>query len=506
MDYVDRLLEKEEKKAAEDQKEGLLDFRLLRSADNDNLMQKVRRNLARIKQAKQGTPNDHSSVIEFAQNGYYKRFATPEKDALATFEFLKTIPTDTEGSAASSPAPTPTPSHPTVSTQKSQPEPTIISHTRTASNPVSHAPTPNNHTRTASNPVATPPMIRRNSLTNQLRASTRSTTNQISRVNSVPSSGKRQHRRTQSADSTLDNTIKIVDYSQKPWTPYRANYRKPAPNGASKRTPDFKALKYQQAQRRNSRHIPLHSSTEDMYKSQSDISVASVDSNASANSQSQYSVLRKPYRRSFSDDHANQVNGTPNNRVWSVSNECLKISAPAKGAATSHHQTKVSGKKTSGFGSFWPKKESKQPPSNSYQKVAIDTRLGKSNNDSSTGKQQERHKLSFWKSSPLSKKRQSVVSFTPQQTTISTSNSNMAFESAQTSSNRDTNSRPRSASFTSMHIMEILPPAPATSISNFSFIGQSNSQLASSPREKISFSNDALYETKRVNNVLITNL
>ena len=504
------MLEKEEKKAAEDQKEGLLDFRLLRSLDNDSLMQKVRRNLARIKQAKHGTPNDHSSVIEFAQNGYYNRFATPERDALDTLEFLKTIPTDTEGSAASSPAPTPTPSHPTVSTQRSQPnpEPTIVSHTRTASNPVNQDHhTPSNHTRTASNPVATPPMIRRNSLTNQLRASTKSTTNQMSRVNSVPSSSKR-HRRTHSADSTLDNTIKIVDYSQKPWTPYRANYRKPAPNAASKRTPDFKALKYQQAQRRNSRHIPLHSSTEDMYKSQSDISVASVDSNASANSQSQYSVLRKPYRRSFSDDHANQVNGAPNNRVWSVSNECLKISAPGKGAATNQHQTKASGKKTSGFGSFWPKKESKQPLSSSanYQKMAIDARLGKGNNDSSTGKQQEKHKLSFWKSSPLSKKRQSVVSFTPQQTTISTSNSNMAFESAQTSKNRDANSRPRSASFTSMQIMEILPPPPATSVSNFSFIGQSNSQLASSPREKLSFSNDALYETKRVNNMLITNL
>ena len=496
-------------KAAEDQREGLLDFRLLRSVDNDSLMQKVRRNLARIKQAKHGTANDHSSVIEFTQNGYYSRFATPEKDALSTFEFLKTIPTDTEGSAASSPAPTPTPSHPTVSTQKSHPdsEPTIISHTRTASSPVNHAPCNSViHTRTTSNPVPTPPMIRRNSLTNQLRASTRSTTNQVSRVNSVPSSGKRQHRRTHSADSTLDNTIKIVDCSQKPWTPYRANYRKPAPNATSKRTPDFKALKYQQAQRRNSRHIPLHSSTEDMYKSQSDISVTSVDSNASANSQSQYSVLRKPYRRSFSDDHANQVNGAPKNRVWSVSNECLKVSAPAKAGATNHHQTKASGKKTSGFGSFWPKKESKQPLSNSagYRKVATDTRLGKGNNDNSSGKQQERHKLSFWKSSPLSKKRQSVVSFTPQQTTISTSNSNMAFESAQTSNNRDVNSRPRSASFTSMQIMEILPPA--TSISNFSFIGQSNSQLASSPREKLSFSNDTLYETKRVNNMLITNL
>ena len=478
-------------KAAEDQKEGLLDFRLLRSADDNSLMQNVRRNLARIKQAKHGTTNDHSSVIEFTQNGYYNRFATPEQDALATFEFLKTIPTDTEGSAPSSPAPTSTPSHPTLSTQH-DPEPTIVGHTRTA-----------NH------PVATPPMSRRNSLTNQLRDSTRSTASQVSRVNSVPSSSKRQHRRTQSADSTLDSTIKIVDYSQKPWAPYRANYRKPAPTATSKRTPDFKALKYQQAQRRNSRHIPLHSSTEDMYKSQSDISIASVDSNASMTSQSQYSVLRKPYRRSFSDDRANQVNGAPSNRVYSVSNECLKISTPAKNTVTNHHhQIKVSGKKSSGFGSFWPRKESKQPPSSSagYQKVTIDTRAGKGSNDNSSGKQQEKHKLSFWKSSPLSKKRQSVLSFAPQPPTLSTSNSNMTFESTQTANNRDANSRPRSASFTSMQIMEIFPPPPATSISNFSFIGQSNSQLASSPREKISFSNDALYETKRVNNMLITNL
>lgn len=487
MDYVDRLLEKEEKKAAEDQKEGLLDFRLLRSVDNDNLMQKVRRNLARIKQAKHGTTNDHSSVIEFAQNGYYNRFATPEQDALATFEFLKTIPTDTEGSAASSPVPTPTPTHPAASTQKSQPdqEPATIS-----------------HAHTASNPVATPPMIRRNSLTNQIRSSTRSTTNQVSRVNSVPTKGNRQHRRTHSADSTLDNTIKIVDYSQKPWAPYRANYRKPAPNSTSKRTPDFKALK--QAQKRNSRHMPLHSSTEDMYKSQSDVSVASVDSNTSANNPSQYSILRKPYRRSFSDDRSNQVNGTQNNRMWSVSNECLKISTSAKSATTNHHQTKTSSKKTSGFGSLWPKKESKQPLSTSasYQKVAIDARLGKGGSDHSSGKQQEKHKLSFWKSSPLSKKRQSVVCFTQQQPTISTSNSSAAFDPASNNSN----SRPRSASFTSMQIMEVVPPPPATSISNFSFIGQSNSQLASSPREKLSFSNDALYETKRVNNMLITNL
>ena len=488
MDYVDRLLEKEEKKAAEDQKEGLLDFRLLRSVDNDNLMQKVRRNLARIKQAKHGTTNDHSSVIEFAQNGYYKRFATPEQDALATFEFLKTIPTDTEGSAPSSPLlPVTTSTHAPVSAQKSQPdeEPTIVS-----------------HTRTASNPVTTPPMIRRNSLTNQIRTSTRSTANQASRprVNSMPSKGNRQHRRTHSADSTLDNTIKIVDYSQKPWAPYRSNYRKPPANTTSKRTPDFKALKYQQAQRRNSRHIPIHSSTEDMYKSQSDVSIASVDSNTSTNSHSQYSILRKPYRRSFSDDRANQVNGTQGNRMWSVSNECLKISTPKKNPATNHNQAKPSGKKSSGFGSLWPKKESKQPlsTSTSYQKVASDARMGKGGNDSSSGKHQERHKLSFWKSSPLSKKRQSVC-FTEQQPSITTSSST-AFES------NNSNSRPRSASFTSMQIMEIVPPPPATSISNFSFIGQSNSQLASSPREKLSFSNDALYETKRVNNMLITNL
>ena len=488
MDYVDRLLEKEEKKAAEEQKEGLLDFRLLRSAD-DSLMQNVRRNLERIKQAKHGTTKDHSSVIEFMQNGYYNRFATPEQDALATFEFLKTIPTDTEGSAPSSPAPTSTPSYPTSSSQP-DPEPTLVT-----------------HTRTSSHPVATPPMSRRNSLTNQLRDSTRSTASQVSRVNSAPSSNKRQHRRTQSADSTLDNTIKIVDYSQKPWAPYRANYRKPAPNATSKKTPDFKALKYQQAQRRNSRHLPLHSSTEEMYKSQSDISIASVDSNTSVTSQSQFSVLRKPYRRSFSDDHANQANGAANKRVYSVSNECLKISTPAKSTvANHHHQIKVSGKKSSGFGSFWPRKESKQSSSSAgYQKVTIDTRAGKGSNDNS-GKQQEKHKLSFWKSSPLSKKRQSVLSFAPQQSTLSTSNSNMTFESTQTANNRDANSRPRSASFTSMQIMEIFPPPPATSISNFSFIGQSNSQLASSPREKISFSNDALYETKRVNNMLITNL
>ena len=493
MDYVDRLLEKEEKKAAEDQKEGLLDFRLLRSMDNDNLMQKVRRNLARIKQTKNGATNDHSSVIEFAQNGFYKRFATPEQDALATFEFLKTIPTDTEGSAPSSPVPTTTSTQPPVLAQKSQPdeEPTIVS-----------------HTRTASNPVTTPPMIRRNSLTNQIRTSTRSTTNQVTRqrVNSMPSKSNRQHRRTHSADSTLDNTIKIVDYSQKPWTPYRANYRKPpANNTTSKRTPDFKALKYQQAQRRNSRHIPIHSSTEDMYRSQSDVSIASVDSNTSTNSHSQYSVLRKPYRRSFSDDRANQVNGTQGNRMWSVSNECLKISTPGKSAATNHNQSKPPGKKSSGFaiGSLWPKKESKPPlpTSTSYQKVAMDARGGKGGNDSSSGKHQEKHKLSFWKSSPLSKKRQSVVCFTEQQPSISTSNSSTAFES-----NNSSNSRPRSASFTSMQIMEIVPPLPATSISNFSFIGQSNSQLASSPREKLSFSNDTLYETKRVNNILITNL
>ena len=489
LDYVDRMLEKEEKKAAEEQKEGLLDFRLLRSVDNDNLMQKVRRNLARIKQAKHGATNDHSSVIEFAQNGYYNRFATPEQDALATFEFLKTIPTDTEGSAAPSPVPTST--HSTVTTHKPQPdqEPTII-----------------NHTRTASNPVPTPPMIRRNSLSNQIRTSTRSTTNQMSRVNSVPTKGNRQHRRTHSADSTLDNTIKIVDYSQKPWAPYRANYRKPPANASPKRTPDFKALKYQQAQRRNSRHIPLHSSTEDMYKSQSDISVASVDSNTSANNTSQYSVLRKPYRRSFSDDRANQVNGTQNNRMWKTSSECLKVSAPPKSAVINHHHNKASGKKSSGFGSLWPKKESKQSlsTSTSYQKVAVDGRMVKGGSNNSSGKQQEKHKLSFWKSSPLSKKRQSVIGFTQQQPTISSSNSNTAFDSGQTSNNAK--ARPRSASFTSMQIMEIVPPPPATSISNFSFIGQSNSQLASSPREKLSFSTDELYETKRVNNMLITNL
>lgn len=450
-------------------------------------MQKVRRNLARIKQAKHGTTNDHSSVIEFAQNGYYNRFATPEQDALANFEFLRAIPTDTEGSAASSPAPTPTPSN--VPAHKSQPdqEPAVIE-----------------HTRTASNPAVTPPMLRRNSLTNQLRSSTRSTTSHASkqRVNSISSTGNRQHRRTLSADSTLDNTIKIIDYSQKPWAPYRANYRKPAPTNTPKRTPDFKALKYQQGQRRNSRHIPLHSSTDDIYKSQSDISVASIDSNTSASNQ--YSVLRKPYRRSFSDDHTSHVNCSQNNQIRSVSNECLKVSHPQKSTTTnSPHQTKVSGKKTSGFGSLWSKKDSKQPisSSTSYQKVAIDARLGKSGNDH---KQHERHRLSFWKSSPLSKKRQSVVSFIQQPLTISTSNSNTAFESGPTANHA--HCRPRSASFTSMQIMEILPPPPATSISNFSFIGQSNSQLASSPREKMSCSNDALYETKRVNNMLITNL
>jgi len=490
LDYVDRLLEKEEKKAAEDQKEGLLDFRLLRSVDNENLMQKVRRNLARIKQAKHGTSNDHSSVIEFAQNGYYNRFATPEQDALANFEFLKTIPTDTEGSAASSPVPTPTPSN--VSTQKSQPDQELAVIER------SH---------TVSNPAGTPPMLRRSSLTNQLRSSTRSTANHTSkqRVNSVSSTGNRQHRRTLSADSTLDNTVKIVDYSQKPWAPYRANYRKPAPSNTPKRTPDFKALKYQQGQRRNSRHIPLHSSTDEIYKSQSDISVASVDSSTSANNQ--YSLLSKPYRRSFSDDRTTQMNCSQNNRIRSVSNECLKISRPLKSTTSNPvHQTKASGKKTSGFGSLWSKKDSKQPTSSNstYQKVAIDARLGKTGNDHASGKQHERHRLSFWKSSPLSKKRQSVVSFIQEQPTISTSNSNAAFESGSTANNA--HCRPRSASFTSMQIMEILPPPPATSISNFSFIGQSNSQLASSPREKISCSNDALYETKRVNNMLITNL
>lgn len=483
MDCVDRLLEKEERKAAEDEKEGLLDFRLLRSTD-ENLMQKVRRNLARIKQANNSTTKDHSSVIEFAQKGYYNRFATPEQDALATFEFLKTIPTDTEGSAASSPTPTPIPS-----TQKNQPEqePAIVT-----------------HSRTASNPVDTPPMVRRNSVTNQLRSSTKSSTNQPNGVDSVSSSvGNRQHRRTHSADSTLDNTIKILDYIQKPWAPYRANYRKSATTSTPKRTPDFKAMKYQQSQRRNSRHIPLHSSTEDVHKSQSDISVASVDSNVSSNSH--YAVLRKPYRRSFSDNRANQVNGGHNGQVRSVSNECLKVSSPTKNSTvTNSPQTKPSGKKTSGFGILWPKKEPKQSSSanTTYHKVTSDSRPGKGGNDNTSGKHQERHKLSFWKSSPLSKKRQSVIGCPQQQSTISNSNSiNTSFESSNSAQ-----CRPRSASFTSMQIMEILPTPPVTSVSNFSFIGQSNSQLANSPREKISFSNDALYETKRVNNMLITNL
>jgi len=490
-------LEKEERKAAEDEKEGLLDFRLLRSVNNENLMQSVQKNLARIRQSKHGASNDHTSVIEFAKNGYFNRCATPEKEALDSFEYLKTIPTDTEGSVTSSPIPAAS-SH-AVSSASPKPQRTVIA----------KEPEIVRHCHTASDPHATytPQMFRRSSATNtnQLRSSTRSTAS--SRTDSS-SSYSRQHRRTHSADSTLDNTIKIVNYSQKPWTPFRANHRKPASN-TPKRTPDFKALKYQQ---RNGRHAQHHSSTEDMYRSQSDISVVSgvsINSNASVND-GHYSVLRKPYRRSYSDDHTNQINGTKSGRVRSVSNECLKVAATGKGTSTTSSQpAKPSGKKGTGLSALWGgKKDNKHQPlstSASYQKVAADARLGKNNSDAS-GKQHEKHKLAFWKSSPLSKKRQSIA-FTQEQASAINATSGTMF-GAGTSSNNAHQSfgRPRSASFTSVQILEIVPPMPATSVSNFSFIGQSNSQLENSPREKMTCSNDALYETKRINNMLITNL
>ena len=491
------MLEKEERKAAEDEKEGLLDFRLLRSGNNEHLMQNIRKNLARIRQSKHGAANDHTSVIEFAKNGYYNRCATPEKEALDSFEYLKTISTDTEGSVTSSPIPALSASTVLSAPPKSQQttatkEPEIVRHSHTASDP------------------HTPQMFRRSSVTNsnQLRSSTRSTAS--SRTDSSSSYG-RQHRRTHSADSTLDNTIRIVNYSQKPWTPYRANHRKPAPN-TPKRTPDFKAMKYQQNHKRNSRYTQLHSSTEDMYRSQSDISVASgvsINSNTSA-SNGNYSLLRKPYRRSYSDDHSNQINGTRSGRVRSVSNECLKVAATGKGTSTTNSQpAKPPGKKGTGLSALWgSKKDTKNQPvlsSTSYQKVATDTRLGKNSSDV-PAKQHEKHKLPFWKSSPLSKKRQSIA-FTQEQASAVNAESGTMFGPG--TSNNNTNQsfgRPRSASFTSMQILEIFPPPPATSVSNFSFIGHSNSQLQNSPREKMTCSNDALYETKRINNMLITNL
>jgi len=485
------LLEKEERKAAEDEKEGLLDFRLLRSVNNEHLMQNVRKNLARIKHSKQGAANDHTSVIEFAKNGFYNRCATPENEALDSFDYLKTIPTDTEGSVTSSPIPavsasavpsaSPKPQRATITTPNKEPE--IVRHCHTASD--SHA----------------PQMFWRSSVTNsnQLRSSTRSTAS--SRTDSSGSYG-RQHRRTHSADSTLDNTIRIVNYSQKPWTPYKANHRKLATN-TPKRTPDFKAMKYQQ-NKRNSRYTQLHSSTEDMYRSQSDISVASgtsINSNTSTNN-GHYSVLRKPYRRSYSDDHSNHINGTKSGRVRSVSNECLKVAATGKGTCTTNSQpTKPSGKKVTGLSALWGKKDNKNQPISSTSKVATDSRMGKNIGDVS-GKPHEKHKLSFWKSSPLSKKRQSIAFTQEQASAIDTANGTM-FTS---NNNAHKCGRPRSASFTSMQILEILPPPPATSVSNFSFIGQSNSQLENSPREKMTCSNDALYETKRINNMLITNL
>ena len=496
------MLEKEERKAAEDEKEGLLDFRLLRSVNNENLMQDVQKNLARIRHSKHGAANDHTSVIEFAKNGFYNRCATPENEALDSFDYLKTIPTDTDGSVAASPVPalsaskvpsaSPKPQRTTITSPTKEPE--IVRHCHTASD---------SHT----SQMHTPPMFRRSSVTNsnQLRSSTRSTAS--SRTDSSSSCG-RQHRRTHSADSTLDNTIRIINYSQKPWTPYRANYRKPAPN-TPKRTPDFKALKYQQ-NKRNSRHTQLHSSTEDMYRSQSDISVASgisINSNASTNN-GHYSVLRKPYRRSYSDDRSNQINGTKSGRVRSVSNECLKVAATGKGTSTTNSQpAKSSGKKGTGLSALWGKKDTKnQPLSSNYQKLATaDSRVGKNNGDVS-GKHHEKHKLSFWKSSPLSKKRQSIAFTQEQASAIDAANGTMFGPGTSNNNARQSFGRPRSASFTSMQILEILPPPPATSVSNFSFIGHSNSQLENSPQEKMTCSNDALYETKRINNMLITNL